>query len=109
MRTFRTIILLTGIIVAGLAMNTALAQTTHKHKIIKEEAKAHKEAKSKAKLNHNKDKQYKHELKAEIKSHKQLHKDHKYESKAVLKEGDLKRSQKQDMKAHKLKIKDVKE
>lgn len=62
MKTYRTVLLIAGILVAGLALNISFAQTTHERD--------------------KKDKSSKSELKAEVKAHPKVKsKSHKHEIK----------------------------
>jgi len=89
MKTFRTILLIAGILVAGLALNTSFAQTSHerdkKDKSTKSELKAEKKAhpmlKSKSHKHEIKE-QRKHEQKSEMKAQKSIHKKQKARAKA---------------------------
>jgi hypothetical protein len=111
MRPLRIIILITGILVAGLALNTTFAQsidqknTDQKYKMAKLETKIHKDkhlkshdhairADIKADTKHNKErlKAHKHEVKALDKSRKYetKQKSQKHEMKASLKKEHIK-------------------
>lgn len=90
MKAFRTIILIAGILVAGLALNTALAQSTdasaRKEATYKQEFKAEKKVRPKEKIKIRKEEikeERKREMKSDMKAQKVLA---KREEKAKTKE-----------------------
>ena len=94
MKTFRTIILIAGILVAGLAFNTAFAQsseaTVRKETSYKQELKKEQKVRPKEKAKVRKaemKEQQKREMKSDMKAHKALA---KREQKVKTKEGKTK-------------------